>query len=440
MVSKFLQGPSLLLLALFVACLAYLVSIFAPGGLQEVKDDEVVEITFADNISAAHQSLIRAFNRAHEGRIKVVGVNLPFEKFSTNERKQLLARSFRSQSTNVDVFAVDLFWIPRFVKWSEPLQSYFSEQEENEFLSYALETCYFEGQLVSVPLYIDIGIMYYRRDLLQRLPDFHEVETKLKRSITWEDFVALHDRFNEVETPFYVFPADNYEGLMCSFVEMLAGQNRPLFVDETLQLKTKEAERALHFLDDLVNRFHMTPSRVTEFREVDAYKYALDHDALFFRGWPGNLTSYEQDPEYAELVKKVDVAALPHFDGQEPVAVLGGWDLMVSQYSDNKEAAVQFLKFATSPEMQKVLYEEGGYLPANNLVYEDASYLKKHPELKYYRELLKLGVHRPAVAEYTKISDIISYYIKLVIKNDMTVEQALQHAVERIHSEKALIN
>jgi multiple sugar transport system substrate-binding protein len=33
------------------------------------------------------------FNSRNKGRIEVVPVNLPFEKFTTNERKELLARS-----------------------------------------------------------------------------------------------------------------------------------------------------------------------------------------------------------------------------------------------------------------------------------------------------------------------------------------------------------
>lgn len=45
-----------------------------------------VKIFFADNISAAHRQVIARFNAIHRGRIEVVPVDLPFTKFSTNER------------------------------------------------------------------------------------------------------------------------------------------------------------------------------------------------------------------------------------------------------------------------------------------------------------------------------------------------------------------
>jgi hypothetical protein len=43
------------------------------------------------------------------------------------ERKQLLTRALRSKSTCLDIFAVDLGRVPRFVKWAEPLAKYFSQ-------------------------------------------------------------------------------------------------------------------------------------------------------------------------------------------------------------------------------------------------------------------------------------------------------------------------
>jgi hypothetical protein len=81
-----------------------------------------------------------------------------------------------------------------------------------------------------------------------------------------------------------------------------------------------------------------------------------------------------------------------------------------------------------------------GYLSANKQVYEDTSYFASRPELQYLRQLLDRGVHRPALVEYTKISDIISFYCKKAIKHEMSVEQALQTAQEMVRSEKVLIN
>jgi multiple sugar transport system substrate-binding protein len=365
-------------------------------------------------------------------------VNLPFTKFSTNERKQLLTRSFRNKTTRVDVFAVDLVWVPRFAKWAEPISSYFTQSERDRFLPHALESCYFDNALVGVPFYIDIGLMYYRADLVRKLPHSSEIEQALQRSMSWEDFVELGRRPELAAYPFYLFPADNYEGLICSFVEAI-GPNQASFRGvEQLDLNTPQTVRALKMLVGLVNKYRLTPRAVTEYKEADVYQHALVHDAVFFRGWPGNLRTYAS--QYPEKISNIGMAALPHFRDDRPASIFGGWNLMISRQSERKNEALEFLRFVTSKDMQQMLYQEGGYLPSNRSVYEDAAFVAANPELRYLHSLLEHGVHRPALVEYTKISDILSSYIKRAIKGEIPAEAALQGAQEMIQSHKVLIN
>ncbi len=429
---------NLLVTSLVIASLAILIFVMTPTGVSEVDSEKVTQIFFADNISAAHQQVIDRFNQAYRGSIEVIPVNLPFTKFSTNERKQLLTRSLRSRGTRIDIFAVDLVWVPRFVKWAEPLAKYFSPQEQEAFLPYALKSCFFNQTLVGVPLYIDIGVMYYRRDQLTALPNYAEIEQKLKKSITWDEFIQLSHKLAPRGKAFYLFPADRYEGLICSFIENVSSENAGLIQGDSLRVNTPQARRALQLLVDLVGKYNLTPSAVTAYKEIDVYEDALAHDAIFFRGWPGNLKGYQD--RYGDKIRNIGVAALPHFAGVKSAAMFGGWNLMISKDSDKKAEAARFIKFATSKAMQQVIYEEMGYLPANQRVYEDTAFYNRHPDLQYFRQLLEHGVHRPALVEYTKISDILSFYANQAIKKEISVEKALQDAEKMIRAQKVLIN
>ena len=184
-------------------------------------------VFFADNISTAHEAIIARFNELHKGRIEVVPVNLPFTKFSTNERKELLARSLRTRSDRIDVFAVDLIWVTRFSKWAEPMDRHFPRESLATTLPQALESCTVDGALMALPLYVDIGLMYYRSDIVGRLPDSSAIEEALRRSITWDELTALRDRLNYRGRPFYVFQGKAYEGLICNYFEHVASQGRP---------------------------------------------------------------------------------------------------------------------------------------------------------------------------------------------------------------------
>jgi len=429
--------PLLYVSAAVVFALGFLFYVNKPFHFPGFNKHSVTRIYFADNISMAHQKLIDRFNQEYQGKIKVIPVNLPFTKFSTNERKELLARALRSKSDRIDVFAIDLIWVPRFARWGEPLDTNFSMKERSQILDFVLESCYYNNHLVAIPLYIDIGMMYYRDDLLKTFPDYDNIVEKLKQSITWEELIELKYRYIPGK-PFYLFAAKNFEGLICSFMEMLVEQNETIFAADSIQLNTPGARKALTFLVDLVHKYKMTPLTVTRFNEVQTYQYAIENDALFFRGWPG-LIRHFSDVIGQNKIQYISKAALPHFKGASPAYVFGGWNLMISKFSTKKHAAVEFVKFVLKEESQKLMFEEGGYLPIIKHIYEDSVFYKNTSDLMFYRQLLNNGIHRPSHINYTKISDVLSYYIRLAIRKEIPIQQALAKATRDINSRKTLI-
>lgn len=398
------------------------------------------KIYFVDNISIAHRHVIERFNKLNKGKIKVEVINLSFEKFSTNERKELLARYLRSKNDKIDIFTADQIWAHRFARWAEPMDKYFTDDDKKTILKYALQSCIYKDQMVGIPFFTDIAVMYYRKDLLEKLPDYKALEMELNRSITWNDFIKLGERLKKHINNFYLFQADNYEGLMCSYIELLESQNKSLFVNDTVQLNSPESVRALKLLVDLVNKYKLSPKKVTEFKENGSYRYFILHNGLFVRAWPNfprdYISEYGSEPKINNLVK----VPLPHFKGYKPVAITGGWNLMISKYSKRKPEALEFVKFLMSEEAQKIMYEEGGYLPTNNLIYNDTSYIARHPNLLFFKNYMNSGVHRPYMVEYTRISDIITHYIQLAIKKEIGVKEALQKATDMINNERFYLN
>ncbi len=386
------------------------------------------KVYFADHISPAHQLVIDRFNALHKGSIEVVPINLPFDKFTTNERKELLARSLRNRSDQIDVFAVDLIWIPRFSKWCEPLSDSFGKTVVAEIIENALEPCYVDSALVALPLYLDIGMMYYRRDLLQRHPQAKLVEEKLKRSMTWNEFLALRPVLAPDGRPFYIFSAKDYEGLVCSYLELLVGQLPSYSSANEIDLSTPEAHTALQMMVDFVGKNNVSPQQVTDFDENRSYDFMLATDGVFCRGWPNFLENYLTFYSDTAKLHTIGRAALPHFQGMNPRSVFGGWNLMLSKYSKNKPQAIEFIRFLQSEETQKTMFEVGGYLPINRKVYEDEEFIGRHPNLAYYKNLLANGFHRPALTDYTRISDIISRYVHKALKGEISVDEALATA------------
>jgi len=98
---------------------------------------------------------------------------------------------------------------------------------------------------------------------------------KIKKLNYLEEFIELKNNNPYIENTFYLFPADNYEGLICSFIECIESQNRLLRNGDSVQLNTPEARKALQLLVDLVHKYHITPPVVTNFDEIQCYNYFL---------------------------------------------------------------------------------------------------------------------------------------------------------------------
>ncbi len=423
-------GISIILLAVFVS---------ARWGKRVTSDQHTLtKVYFADNISRAHRLIIAEFNRRHAGNIEVVPVDLPFEKFSTNERKELLTRSLRSKSDKIDIFAVDLIWVPRFARWAESLDRYFDQTDQKRLLSYTIQSCRFENRLVAMPMYLDIGLLYYRKDIIRRLPDGAAVELQIQQSISWEQLLRLRRRLGYEHNPFYLFQAKDYEGLVCNLFELAVQEDPQFLSDNILSVTAEPFQKALSTLVHYV-RNGVSPKQVGDFDENLSYRYMLDNNAVFVRGWPNFVENFRAFYPDSMKLETIGRAPLPHFDGRPSASVFGGWNLMVSKSSSNKDAAVEFIRFLQSEEIQHLMFEQGGYIPIINSVYQDSAFLKNHSELAFYRSILHNGFHRPAMVQYTRTSDIISYYGHLAIEDEISVQQALLKADSLIRSNEALV-
>ena len=423
--------------AILVTIFMLIIYIFPTNSGSDSTKGKAVKIYFADNISPAHKKLINLFNEKYKGQIEVVPLDLPFNKFSTNDRKELLARYFRSKSDRIDVFSVDQIWVPRFAKWAIPLDDYFPDSAKASILKYSLKTCSYNDTLIAIPLYIDIALMYYRKDLIDRLSNSKQIETKLKNSITWEDLIALNKKFPK--NPLFVFQADDFEGVICIYSEILANMRGKIMEGDSLLLKTPQTEKALQFLDDLVNKYKISPLDVVRFKEDDSYNYFLQNDGVFLRGWTGLFKNNKVGSNYSVLNDSIEEVPTPHLKGSQPNSVFGGWDLMVSSFSSKIPEAICFIKFLMSKEAQKILFEEGGFIPINNSIYEDSLYMVKNPALLFYESLLKTGIYRPFSEQYTIVSDVLSYYVNLSVRGSLSPHDALSKAYDKLNSKSILL-
>ncbi|HTR98805.1 MAG TPA: extracellular solute-binding protein [Bacteroidota bacterium] len=400
-------------------------------------DPGVTEIYFADRITDAHRILIDRYNALHAGRVRVIPIDFPNADFSTNERKEILARSLRGEEDGIDLLGVDVIWVKRFARWCEPLGRYFTAKEIGGIVPDALYSCYVDSTLAAVPLDIAQNVLYYRDDLLRGAPGGEAVVRELRRGMTWPAFLSLRGRLGW-KRPFYIFPAADYEGLICSYIENLLSLRPDYFATAGFDFDTPDGRRALQLLVDLVGPGGATPPEVTSFIETPSYAYYVRNDALFLWGWTTYDKDFRDQPFDREKQARMRQAPLPRFAGGSPASMFGGWNLMVSRFSKKKSAVVDFVKFLLRDDSQEVLYTEAGYYPVVKSFYDDSASVRRHPEIAEIRAILRTGVHRPVVTEYTNYSKIMSQYFSLALRRKISVEEAVRDATRAIRAERSV--
>ncbi len=402
------------------------------------KVSKVVDIYFADRMTTAHRILIDKYNRLHKGKVRVIPIDFPNSDFSTNQRKEIVARSLRGRGDGIDLFAVDVIWVERFAKWAEPLNKYFSKSEQSKLLNVAMKYCYYDSELVAIPLDISQEVMYYRKDILDKFKDSKEITRELEGKMTWSQFIKLRSEAN-LSNPFYIFPAADYEGLVCVFMNQLLSLDPHYFERYGFNFRTVDATRSLQLLVDFVNKYKLSPPIITNFTELPSYAYYIQNNGLFIWGWQTYDKDFENSPFDAKKQDELCRVPIPHFKGGKSVSLIGGWDLMISKFSDKKKEVIDFVKFLLSEKSQETFYAQSAYFPVLKTFYNNPKYLKKYPELIKDKKLLDRAVFRPNNVEYTKFSKIMSYYFNEAIENKLSVKDALRKCTFAIRADKLIL-
>src|SRR5205823_3899024 len=121
----------------------------------------------------------------------------------------------------------------------------------------------------------------------------------------------------------------------------------------------------------------ISPPGVTTYKEADSLGIWTGSNAAFMRNWPYAYAVSQESP----LKDKFDVTLLPKGDGDKArnADTLGGWQLMVNKNSKNQDAAIEFVKYMTSAEVQKSHAIERAELPTRPALYDDSDVLKANP-------------------------------------------------------------
>ena len=363
-------------------------------------------------------------------------VRLLRQPTDSDRRRQGLVIPLKAAEEDPDVFLMDVAWLGQFAAsgWLEPLEPLLGEGgdalEIEAFFQRVIDLAdRRDGDLVALPLYVDAGLLYYRKDLLDRYGYEGPPET-------WDELVeaarTVQDDLRKTNPDFHGFlwQGAQYEGLVCAFLEFAASNGGGIAAGaEGLGLDTPANRRALELMRDLIHRYKVSPpSTYTTMKEEEVRLQFQKGNALFERNWPYAWILHQGGD--SPVKGRVGIAPLPRFPTGRSAAALGGWHVGVSSCSDDKGQAGELVRFLASFETQKRLALALGWNPGRTDVYRDPEVLKKLPQLAGLRGVFDNAVPRPTVPYYTQLSAVIQRHVNAALAGQASPEEALARAEE----------
>ncbi|MEB3214987.1 MAG: ABC transporter substrate-binding protein [Nostocales cyanobacterium 94392] len=415
---KIFQKLKFRVAAIFIAVIFGIVFL----SIQPAKTQQPVVLNLlmtAPDAQPWRQGIIKDFEAKNPG----IRINIIEGPNATNLLEDLYTSAFILGDSPYDLVNMDVIWTPKFAaaNWLLDLTDKITQQELAAFSRLDVEGRRYKGKLYAIPMRSDVGMLYYREDLLK--------EAGFNPPESFDDLVKISQSLQEKGKVNwgYIWQGKQYEGLSAMFVEILEGFGGYWVNPETLEVGLDQPETlaAIEFLKNTI-QIGISPPGVTTYQEEETRRIFQNGNSAFLRNWPyvWSLANTESSP----IDGKIAIKPMVHTKNVNSGACLGGWALGISQSSKHPEEAWKAISYFTSEEAQRKFVLEAGFVPSRRSLFLDPQIVAKYP---HYPELLKVvdqAVLRPPIAQYAQTSDILQRYLSAALTSRMTPEAAMKNA------------
>lgn len=421
------------------ACIIMVLTVFLTSGCTNKPEGGktiIRFVTWKPNIPEAWDEIFRIFKEENPDIVLETEVG----PHSSTAFHDLLTQKLKNKSRDVDLFLMDVIWPPEFAAagWAMPLGEFFPPDEQKKFLDGTVLANTYRQEVYGVPLFIDSGVLYYRKDLLEKYSftppaTWNEMVRQAKKIVSSEES-------DNPELRGFSGQFKQYEGLVCDIMEYILSNNGNILNTETNRPEIADAPavEAVRFVRDSIIG-EIAPHGVLTYQEPESLDVFIQGKAVFHRNWP-YAWEVSNNPERSRIAGKVGITKLPHFVGGKSYSTLGGWQVGISSYSENKQAAWIFVQFLTSERIQKLLALRAGRAPTRKALYMDPEILDSYPHFSDMRDVFHTAYPRPRTPLYPAVSNILQrYFSKAISDPSSDIQAEARNAAREIEKVLSLI-
>ena len=438
------------------ACLALLLSILAACNPSQSQSSGTTTLTVGTvnntQMVQMEQLTHQVFEKDHPN-IKVNFVTLP-----ENDLRSKITQDVATNAGKFDIATVGSYETPIWAHngWVEDLTPYFDKMSAGDKSNYnyddllkpVMSTLSYQGHAYALPFYGESSMMMYNKQLFAQ----HNVTMPLHP--TWDQIAHLAQVLND--------PAHGVAGILLRGQSGWGMNMAPL---DTMintfggswfdlnwkpQLSTPPVQQAVTLYANLLQNYGEPGASTTGWEEclglMSQGKGAMFYDAT-------SLAGVLETPSQSKVAGQIGYAYAPTVVTPNGSRWLWAWSLDIIKSSRNKDAAFQFLTWATSSQYLTLAGNTFGWASVppgtRTSIYQNPDYQKAAPFASVTLDSINTatpdhptlnpvpyrGVQYVGIPQFESAGQQVSDLISAVVARKMTVSQALQQSDQILASQ-----
>ena len=312
-------------------------------------------------------------------------INFEYLPAQADQQREQLVRRLGAEDPSLDLLGLDVVWTGEFANagWLEPVPSETERAVTANVFESVLETASFEDKLVTVPIWSNTQLLWYRKDRVPSPPK------------TWDEMIDMGEKIGPAKGRIQV-QGNRYEGLVVLTNQLIESAGTSILAGpKEVQLEEEPTKKALQILGRLSKSRAAAPNMTTSTEDTARLGFEAG-DSTFQINYPFVYPSAKENNP--DVFKQMGVAQFPGVvEGQPGKPPIGGINIGVSSYSENKQQAFAAIECLVKPENQLEVATLGGLPPVREDLYDQPEIDKVYPGFAdQIRQAIKNAAPRPS--------------------------------------------
>jgi multiple sugar transport system substrate-binding protein len=361
----------------------------ACGGSSEESGPRDLTFFVAIQPGGTIEEVSKRCSEESKGKYTITPEFLPTD---ASQQREQLVRRLGAEDSSIDIVGMDVIWTGEFANagWVEAWKGAEAKAVTEKVFPNVIETASFEDKLYAAPFNTNTQLLWYRKDLVKQPPK------------TWDEMIEVAEGLKEASS--IQVQASRYEGYMVLVNALIESAGTEILSGpEEVDLEQGPTEQALQVLGRLANGGAAPPSLSTSDEDTARLGFEAGESAFMTNYTFAYASAQEEAPD---IGKEMGYARFPRVDADTPSKPpLGGFNLAVSSFSENKDVAFDAAACLANDTSQKTAVELDGLPPSRSDLYTDKAVTKAYPGFaQLVKESIEGSGPRPTTPAYQDVS------------------------------------